>query len=108
MPSEKKRKHWLFNYWALYEDRAPEWYRNNLLNILKPKANRVTERPDDFVDNNETHISAMAHMVNCDHDMGDVGDDEYWGFLVIYAILNVGEEVINAESKIETLYQSLA
>ena len=108
LPSGKKRKHWPFDCWALHEDRAPEWYRNNLPNTSKPKANRVTERPDDFVDNNETHISAMAHMVNCDHDVGDVGDDEYWGFPVIHATPNVGEEVMNAESEIETLHQSLA
>ena len=33
-----------------------------------------------------------------------MGDNEYWGFLVIYVILNVSKEVINAESEIETLY----
>ena len=59
------------------------------------------------MDNNEIYISAMAHMVNCDHNVGDVGDNEYWGFLVIYAISNVGEEVMNVESEIETLHQSL-
>ena len=56
------------------------------------------------MDNNEIHISAIIHIVNCNHNIKDVRDDEYWGFLVIYAILNISKEVINVESKIETLY----
>ena len=108
LPSEKKRKYWLFDYQALYENRAPKQYRNNLLNILKPKANRVTKRSDDFVDNNEIYISAITYMVNCNYDVGDVGDNEYWGFLVIYTTLNINKKVINVESEIKTLYQSLA
>ena len=55
------------------------------------------------MDNNEIHISAIIYIVNCDYDVGDVGDNEYWGFLVIYAILKVDKEVMNVESKIETL-----
>ena len=47
-------------------------------------------------------------MVNYNYNVGDIEDNEYQGFLVIYAILNINEEVINAESEIKTLYQSLA
>ena len=56
------------------------------------------------MDNNKTHISAITHIINYNHNVGDIGDDEYWGFLVIYAILNINKEVINVESKIKTLY----
>ena len=43
-------------------------------------------------------------MINCNHNVGDMEDNEYWGFLVIYAISNINKKIINAESKIETLY----
>ena len=53
--NSKLKKHWLYDCWTLYEDRILEKYRNN-----KPKANKATERKDDFKDNNSTHFSAMA------------------------------------------------
>ena len=46
----------------------------------------------------------MTYMINYNHNIKDVEDDEYWGFPVIYTISNVSEEVINVESKIKTLY----
>ena len=56
------------------------------------------------MDNNEIHISAIAYIINYNHNVKDVEDNEYWGFLVIYAILKVNKKIINVESKIKTLY----
>ena len=56
------------------------------------------------MNNNKIHISAITYIINYDYNVGDVRDDEYWGFLVIYTILNISKKVINVESKIETLY----
>lgn len=39
-----------------------------------------SDRPDDFVDNNNhSHISAMTHMVTCEDEADIMGDDEFWG-----------------------------
>lgn len=74
-----KKRHWPYNCWTLHPDRIPERYSNNNNSTHKPKANKATtERPDDFVDNDHTHISAMAHIITCDPET--VGDDEFWGF----------------------------
>ena len=56
------------------------------------------------MDNNEIHISAIVYIINYNYNVGDIGDDEYWSFLVIYTILNINKKVINVESKIKTLY----
>ena len=48
----------------------PEKYRNS-----KPKANKATERKDDFVDANSTYFSAMAMSATC--KQGSEGDPHH-------------------------------
>lgn len=61
----------------------------------------ITNRPDDFVDQNHTHISAMAHTIIDDGDA--VGDEEYWGYPVNSLISKSGKGVMNKELEIESL-----
>lgn len=51
----------------------PEHYKN------KSKANvaSANDRPDDFVDRNDAHISAMARMVASEEEL--MSDEEFWG-----------------------------
>ena len=72
-PSGDKKRHWPYDCWTQHPERAPERFKN------KPKANvaGTNDRPDDFVDRNDTHISAMARMTACEEDL--MGDEEYWG-----------------------------
>lgn len=53
-------------------------------------------RPDDFVDHDHIYISAMVYMQStCEEDT--MGDDEYWGFLVINFISNSGGNVLGED-----------
>ena len=72
-PSGDKKRHWLYDCWTQHPERASERFKN------KPKANvaGTNDRPDDFVDRNDTHISAMARITACEEDL--MGDEEYWG-----------------------------
>lgn len=88
----KLKKHWPFDCWTLHEDRMPEKFRNN-----KPKANKVTERADDFVDSNGTHFSAMA--MSAPFELGMEGDDEYWGWSVIDTAPKGCREVITEDTR---------
>lgn len=97
----KLKKHWPFDCWTLHEDRMPEKFRNN-----KPKANKATERADDFVDSNGTHFSAMA--MSAPFELGMEGDDEYWGWSVIDTAPKGYREVITEEPNTQSLDESLA
>ena len=44
----------------------------------KSKVNAVTERENDFVDNDSIYISAITHII-INNDFEDMGDDEFWG-----------------------------
>ena len=96
------KKHWPFDCWTLHEDRMPEKFRNN-----KPKANKATERKDDFVDANSTHFSAMAMAMSATMAQGSEGDDEYWGWSINEIPLQMGSEVMTEQPKIQSLEQSL-
>lgn len=88
-----RKKHWPFDCWTLHEDKKPERFRNT---ESKPKAGTAgtatKDRPDDFVDNNGTHISAMGHLICSAIDVGN--DDEDWGFAFNAATPNFGGEVL--------------
>ena len=99
--SGKLKKHWPYDCWTLHEDRIPEKYRNN-----KPKANKATERKDDFVDSNGTHFSAMAMSAIVEQRIE--GDDEYWGWSVIDNTPKTCCEMISKEPIVQSLDHSLA
>ena len=77
----------------------PEKYRNN-----RPKANKATERKDDFVASNGTHFSAIA--MSATFEQGNEGDDEYWGWSVNDTALRLSSD-ITEEPNIQSLEQSL-
>ena len=69
--NDTKKRHWPFDCYAQHPERAPEGWES------KPKANIAeANRPDDFVDQDDSHISAMARVVCGDEDMDF---EEFWG-----------------------------
>lgn len=67
--------------------------------------NRLDNFVNNFVDNNNTHILAVAHFVTS--EKGVKGDDEYWGLEVIDPALKSGEQVLPEEFLTETLSRTL-
>ena len=57
------------------------------------------------MDSNSTHISAYAQVISC--DQGNDGDDEHWGWSVIYATLLQSAELMAKEPQIQPLERSL-
>ena len=72
-PSDNKKRHWPYDCWTQHPKRAPKRFKNK----LKANVVRTNNRLDDFVNRNDTHISAMARMTACEEDL--MGDEEYWG-----------------------------
>ena len=90
-----RKKHWLFNCWTTHPEKKK--HKNS-----KPKANVANkDRLDDFEDRGSTHISAMGHVILCDH--GDVGDDEFWGHTFTHTTPKSGEEALSVEPDIAIL-----
>ena len=84
-----KKKYWPYDCWTQHPDRVPERYKT------KPKANVAGSRPDDFEDQNNTYISAMARVVGSEEDFMD--DAEYWGLETTNPALKFGEVVVSEE-----------
>ena len=45
--------------------------------MSKPKANRVTKRLDNFVNNNEIYILVVIDIVIYNYNIEDIRDNEY-------------------------------
>ena len=83
----------------------PEKYRNNNNSNFKSKANIANaDRPNDFVNQNNTHISAMTYII-CDDET--MKDDEYWNFPVHIMTPKSDNDVTHEKHGIQTLDQSL-
>ena len=48
-----------------------------------------SERPNDFVNNNYSYISAMTYLIICEIDIEE--DDEYWGLEIVISIFKCNE-----------------
>ena len=66
-----------------------------------------SNRPDDFVDNNSTHISIMAHLhiahpefATCEDD---VRDDEFWGYIPIIYTSKIDDIAMAIKQEIDIL-----
>lgn len=106
-----RKKYWPFDCWILHEDKRSEKFRNNNnSNIINNKLKVNTagkDRPDDFVDNSNTHITVMGYLAISEEDM--MGDEEYWGCTFNQVISKGSGKVLKDQQNIETLdYQDIA